>query len=125
MKYLLDTHVIIWWLNTPNKIKNSTQKIIKDKKNIIYISSVTIWEIAIKKQSNKIKIPSNFLEALKSEQFKLLDLIAEESLSVINLPSIHKDPFDRLLIAQAKLNDLTLITKDKKILKYPINTLVA
>lgn len=125
MKYLLDTHIILWWLTNPNKLKATTRKIITNVTNTIFISSISILELAIKKETKNMVIPSNILETLKSERFKFLDLIAEESLSVINLPNIHKDPFDRLLIAQAKLNDLTLITKDKKILKYPINTLVA
>ncbi len=123
MQYLLDTHVILWWLDDPQKIAAKARNIIADKNNRIFVSSVSIWEIAIKSELNKLNIPMNLLNILHTEKFQILQLSAEESLSILNLPKIHNDPFDRLLIAQAKFKDLILITKDQIIPKYPIITL--
>lgn len=123
MHYLLDTHVILWWLDNPQNIAPRARNIIADKNNEMFISSVSIWEMAIKSDLNKINIPINILTVLKTEGFRSLELTTEVSLSILNLPKIHSDPFDRMLIAQAKFNDLILITKDKIITKYPIITL--
>lgn len=123
MRYLLDTNVILWWLDDPHKIASKARGIIADKSNDIFISSVSIWEMAIKSELNKLSIPMNMLTILHTEKFQTLQLSSEESLSILDLPKIHSDPFDRLLIAQAKFNDLILITKDQTIIKYPIITL--
>jgi PIN domain nuclease of toxin-antitoxin system len=123
MRYLLDTHVILWWLDDPHKIASKARSIIADKNNEIFVSSVSIWEMAIKSDLNKLKIPVNILTILQAEKFQTLKLSSEESLSLLDLPKIHSDPFDRMLIAQTKFNDLILITKDQIITKYPIVTL--
>lgn len=120
MRYLLDTHVLLWWLADPKQIETKARHIIADKSNQIFISSVSTWELAIKKDLGKLSIPMNLLAVIKSENIQILPLSAEESLSVIDLPKIHPDPFDRMLIAQAKFNDLIVITKDRQILEYPI-----
>jgi PIN domain nuclease of toxin-antitoxin system len=125
MKYLLDTHVVLWWLEDPKKINIKARKIISDKKNEIVISSVSFWEMAIKKGLNRLKLPSNILEILSAENFKFLSIQPEEALSVSDLPLIHADPFDRMLIIQAKLNDMVLITRDEKIAEYPVVTILA
>ncbi len=123
MKYLLDTHIILWWLTEPEKISSKARKIIGDKDNEIYVSSVSFWEMAIKKSLGKLPLINNILELLVAEGFKTLSLMPEESLSVADLPLIHNDPFDRMLVIQAKLNDLVIITADKKIMDYPVTTL--
>lgn len=125
MKYLLDTHIILWWLTEPNKIANKARKIICDKKENIFISSASFWEMAIKKSIGKLILPGNIIEILSGEGFEILPITAKESLSVADLPLIHADPFDRMLIIQAKLNDLVLITCDEKIINYPVVTLKA
>ena len=119
MKYLLDTHIVLWWLTTPEKINKKAQKIIKDKSNVIYISSASIWEMAIKKSIGRLTLPHNLLEMIAIQSFKLLPISAEESLGVADLPMHHTDPFDRMLIMQAKLHDLIIITRDSKIAEYP------
>ena len=119
MKYLLDTNVILWWLTDFKKLSTEVQNIISNRENKIYVSSISLWEMAIKKDIKKLTIPINILTILETESFKILPLKAEESLAIIDLPKIHNDPFDRILIAQAKLNDLIFITKDKKIQVIP------
>jgi len=125
MNYLLDTHVVLWWLTDPKEIATKARKIIADKEESIYISSASCWEMAIKKGIGRLKFPANLLDILTSEGFDIIPITANESLSVADLPLIHQDPFDRLLIVQAKLNDMILITRDETIVKYPVITLKA
>ncbi|MES2204427.1 MAG: type II toxin-antitoxin system VapC family toxin [Pseudomonadota bacterium] len=123
--YLLDTHVLLWWLTEPNKISNTGQQIIANRNNTIFISSISFWEMSIKNSLGKLTLPNNILTIAKSEGLKILPLQPEEGLSVADLPNIHQDPFDRILIAQAKYNNLVLITRDKKVQEYPIVTVLA
>jgi PIN domain nuclease of toxin-antitoxin system len=123
MQYLLDTHAILWWFTTPEKINKKAQKIIRDKSNKIFLSSVSFWEMAIKKSIGRLTLPHNLLEAVAAENFKILPIMPDEALGVADLPMIHADPFDRLLIIQAKLLDLIIITHDEKISEYPVVTL--
>lgn len=125
MRYLLDTHVILWWLTEPKKIKSKSARIISDKNNRIYLSSASFWEIAIKKGLGRISLPQNLIETLTAEGFEMLPITPEEGLGVADLPHLHSDPFDWLLIIQAKLNDLIIITHDAKIKRYPVITLDA
>lgn len=125
MQYLLDTHVVLWWLTEPEKIHSKARKIIKDRANTIFVSSVSFWEIAIKKSLGRLTLPHNLLEAVAIEGFKILPIMPEECLGVADLPFFHSDPFDRLLVIQAKLNDLVIITKDTKIAEYPTVTMNA
>ncbi len=120
MRYLLDTHVILWWLTEPKKIKTRTLKIISDKANHVFISSASFWEMAINKSIGRLTIPHNLIETLVTEGFQILPISPEESLGVADLPLIHSDPFDRILIIQAKFHDLVFITADPKIGEYPI-----
>ena len=125
MEYLLDTHIILWWLTDPTKIKSKGRKIIRDKNNKIYISAASFWEMGIKQSIGRITLPHNLIDSLLAEGFALLHITPEEGLGVSDLPFIHNDPFDRLLIIQAKMNDLIIITNDKQIKTYPVVTLDA
>ena len=125
MRYLLDTHVILWWFTTPEKIKTKAQKIIRDRSNTIFLSSASFWEMAIKKSLGRLTLPHNLIEAVAAENFTILPIMPEEGLGVADLPLLHSDPFDRLLIIQAKLHDLVIITKDSKTAEYPVVTIEA
>jgi len=125
MRYLLDTHIILWWFTTPEKLNIKVQNIIKDTSNIIFLSSASFWEMAIKKSLGRLTLPYNLIEAVAAENFKILPIMPEDGLGVADLPLLHSDPFDRLLIIQAKLNDLVFITNDSKISDYPVVTIMA
>ena len=125
MRYLLDTHVVLWWLMEPEKIHTKAQKIIRDRSNEIFISSASFWEIAIKKSIGRLTLPHNLLETVAIEGFKILPIMPEECIGVADLPLLHADPFDRLLVLQAKLYDLVIITRDAKISEYPTITVRA
>lgn len=125
MEYLIDTHIILWWFTTPEMIQEKAQKIIRNKSNNIFISSASFWEMAIKKSIGRLTLPHNLLEAVSAERFKILPIMPEDALGVADLPLLHADPFDRLLIIQAKLHDLVIITRDEKITEYPVVTVKA
>lgn len=93
---------------------------ISDGKNLVFVSAAAAWEIVIKSMLGKLDIPSNLEAALAANRFEQLPITIPHSLAVANLPHIHNDPFDRLLIAQAKVEGLTLVTGDEQIKKYDV-----
>lgn len=123
MKYLLDTHILLWWLTDPKLIIPKASKIISDKENTIFFSSASLWEMAIKKSLGRLILPSNIAEILQTEGFQIMPIGHEEALGVSDLPQLHQDPFDRMLVIQAKLHNCILITRDKHIMDYPVITI--
>jgi len=125
MSYILDTHVLLWWLDDPKLLSLEAQKIIHDSTNLVYISSVSTWEIVIKQSLGKLEVPKNIFAVIKKANFFELPISIEHTKCLSTLQDYHKDPFDRLLIAQAIVEKSTLITSDKMIAKYPIPTVHA
>jgi len=120
-KYLIDTHVLIWVAENSSNLSVEAKRIILDKTNPIYVSVCSFWEIAIKLGTGKIKIDGGLseIERLSDEnEFILLPIKREHFHLLPNMPFHHKDPFDRLLIASAITEDMTLITDDDNIKKY-------
>ena len=123
MNILLDTHILIWALeNNPALSKNARDEIIKGS-NMVFVSSASVWEMSIKTSVGKLKVPDNLLEEIKIHRFTMLDINFEHAQLAGQLPDIHKDPFDRMLIAQSIIEKLTLISKDSIISKYNVNIL--
>ena len=120
MKLLLDTHVFIWWLNSPEKLNIEELEFIKNTDNTVFISAASIWEISIKKSIGKLVFSNNcnILEAITENYFLPLPISAKHAQFVETLPQHHDDPFDRMLISQATLDDLVLITRDTRIKQY-------
>lgn len=121
--YLLDTHIILWWVTDPEKISLSTRKIIENKKNSLFISAASIWEMGIKKSIGSLDYPESLIHVLTRSGFKTIPITPEDAMSAANLPMIHKDPFDRMLIIQAKIRNYIIITNDKNISQYPVLTI--
>ncbi len=121
MNLLLDTHVLIWALENNPILSGQAREVIIDGKNIVFISAVTIWEISIKKAMGKLKSPDNLLDEIRLHHFTPLNINFEHAQLAGKLPPIHKDPFDRMLIAQTMIEKLTLVTKDKAITQYDIS----
>src|SRR5262245_7975158 len=96
--YLIDTHILLWWLSNDKKLTKKISSLISDSENQILVSSVSIWEIVIKKSLNKLKTPDNLKGILKESDFKILPITADHAFQLEQLPPIHNDPFDRLLI---------------------------
>jgi len=117
-RYLLDFHIFLWWLSDAQKLSSQAYDIISDTKNQIYISSATIWEIAIKESLGKLKVDFDMSDAIFESGFIELKISAICANATKKLPLIHKDPFDRMLIAQAIEGDMTLISVDRFIKQY-------
>ena len=117
-KYLLDTHIFLWWMSDSEKLSQEVFDIISDTSNQIYISSATIWEIAIKEALGKIKVDADLNSAIEANGFMELKISAICANATKRLEQIHRDPFDRMLISQALEGDMILITVDRFIVQY-------
>ena len=123
MNLLLDTHVLLWWLDDNPALSKRARSAITDGKNLVFVSAVVIWEIKIKQGLGKLNIPSNFRKVLEEQPFKQLDITWEHAHAIGELPPHHRDPFDRMLVAQAKIEGLTLVTHDLRLAEYKIRLL--
>lgn len=117
--YLLDTHVILWALNGDPRLSQRHFEIIEAKRNLT-ISVVSIWEIAIKRASGKLKLADDLLQTFRSRAVQILHINEAHAFGTEALPLHHSDPFDRLLISQARLENLTLMTSDRRFALYDV-----
>ena len=121
MNLLLDTHVFLWAVDDNPNLSADAREAIINGNNIVYVSAATAWEISIKRAIGKLSVPeSDYLEELRLHRFTPLSITTEHALAVENLPAHHKDPFDRMLIAQAQEEKLTLVTRDQRIKIYDV-----
>jgi PIN domain nuclease of toxin-antitoxin system len=120
MNLLLDTHVLLWWLDDHPVLSRKAKAAIADGKNLVFVSAVAIWEIRIKQALGKLAIPQNFQKVLNAQPFEKLDITVEHAHAIKDLPAHHRDPFDRMLVAQTKVEHLTLVTRDIRLKKYKI-----
>ena len=121
----LDTHVLLWWLADNATLSQTTRTEISDGKNLVFVSAAAAWEMVIKSALGKLDIPSDLEAALTANRFQPLPITIPHALAVADLPHHHNDPFDRLLIAQAKVEGLTLVTRDEQIKKYDVSIMEA
>lgn len=121
--YLIDTHILIWWLEDNPKLSVNIKKILL--KAPVLVSTATLWEISIKQSIGKLKMEEDYFQYVEEAGFEILDVKTKHTLMVKELPLIHKDPFDRLLVSQAIAEGLTLITADQALSQYDLKTLVA
>ncbi len=117
-RYLLDTHTFIWSIEGNPKLKPDTKNIVLDKSNIVFLSIVSVWEIAIKVMLKKLRLDIPVAKIFKNLEFEILPIKLDHVLVLLKLPPIHKDPFDRMLVAQAKSEKLSLLTDDPQIKQY-------
>ena len=120
MRFLLDTHVLLWWLSDHKSLTTKAAVAIKDGKNLIFVSAATAWEISIKQALGKLKAPDDMEKALEANRFHHLPISIRHGLAAGDLPRHHADPFDRMLIAQAQTEQLTIITHDVRIEQYGV-----
>ncbi len=123
MNFLLDTHVLLWWLSDHKSLTPKAREAIKNGENLIFVSAATAWEIAIKQGLGKLKVPANLEEVLTLNSFQPLSISLHHGLVAGALPRHHDDPFDRMLIAQATTEQLTLVTHDDRIKQYGVSIL--
>lgn len=120
MRLLLDTHILIWWLTNEPTLSVEAKAVISEPKNLVFVSSASAWEIAIKKSLGKLQAPDDLAEQIEQKKFTPLAITINHALTVEKLPYHHQDPFDRILIAQAICEKLTIITRDRKFNTYDI-----
>lgn len=123
MKLLLDTCTLLWWLDDSARLSEEARDAIADSRNLVYVSTVSAWEITLKRTLGKLDIPENWSAVVTAEPFRRLALTWEHAVQVGALPDIHRDPFDRLLIAQARVEGLVLVTGDDIVTRYDVVTM--
>src|SRR5205085_2001509 len=110
LRILLDTHLILWWLANSPSLSAQARALIGAPENTVFVSAVNLWEIWLKVSAGKLRLPPDFEEKLAAESFESLPLKAAQTREVASLPWRHRDPFDRMLVAQAKVEGLMLLT---------------
>jgi len=127
MKYLLDTHAFIWLDSIPDQLSSKAVIICKDPANILYVSLASIWEMQIKISAGKLQLPKPLAEIIQWQQqnnfIQLLPITIQHIFTLDSLPQYHRDPFDRMLIAQAQVESLTIISRDNTFAQYPVNVI--
>lgn len=126
MTYLIDTHILIWYVTGDSKLKKNFVGEIKNRSNRILVSKVSLWEIAIKVSLGKLSehyALTEFESYLTQNSFEILDFDTKDLQQLLQLPFHHRDPFDRLIISQAITGNFTIITDDSKFQFYPVQLL--
>jgi len=119
MRFLLDTHVLLWALARDKRLKRETLHLLQGRQHEIFVSAVSFWEIVVKHSLGKVDLALDRLElAVKETGLHLLDITSRHALGLAQLPLHHKDPFDRMLISQCMVESLLLITADKALEVY-------
>ncbi len=127
MRGLIDTHTFLWWNDNHPNLSLPARQTIQDPANTIYLSVVSVWEIIIKAQTGKLVFnlpPEAYIRKhVQANNFALLPILFEHALEVYNLPPIHRDPFDRILIAQSRSENMPIVTMDALIQQYAVQTI--
>jgi PIN domain nuclease of toxin-antitoxin system len=125
MKLLLDTHVLLWWLEDPMLIAEMARIEIANPRNAAYVSAASMQEIVIKQGQKRLDCPEPLLPLLDVNRFSHLPVTLAHAMALRELPLLHKDPFDRQLVAQCHCEAMTLVTRDRALSRYVVPFLVA
>jgi len=118
LRILLDTRLLLGWLAASPSLSAQATELIRDPENTVFVSAVSLWEIRLKQSLGKLRLPVDFTERLAAESFESLPLLASHPRQVSLLPWRHRDPFDRMLVAQAQVEKLVLLTADEALTAY-------
>lgn len=118
MNLLLDTHVVLWWLGDAPELSARARSLLGDPSSVLFLSAASVWEMRIKQSLGKLRLPSNFATVLAGQAIEPLPITHAHAHRIEKLPPIHRDPFDRLLIAQAECEGLTIVTRDQVFGRY-------
>ncbi len=116
--WLADTQALLWWLSDDARLSARARELIAAGEVLVYFSAASVWEAEIKAASGKLAAPDDLLEALEEDDFVKLSITARHAREAARLPLLHRDPFDRMIAAQALVEELTVITSDTKIAEY-------
>jgi PIN domain nuclease of toxin-antitoxin system len=125
MNLLLDTHVLLWCLGFPDRLRRETRKKIETPETVVFVSAASAWEIEMKRALGKLKAPLDLQEQLEEKRFTELPVRIRHVRTLRTLPELHRDPFDRILVAQAMVDNLVIVTADDQVRAYPAKTLEA
>jgi PIN domain nuclease of toxin-antitoxin system len=120
VRLLLDSHVVLWHLTDDPAQRISTRALIVDPDNDVLVSAASVWELSIKQAAGRLEAPDDLLVQLAEHELEQLPITSEHALRAARLPAHHADPFDRMLVAQAQLEGLTLITRDRRLSAYDV-----
>lgn len=123
-RLLLDTHVVLWWLADDPTLSEEIKDAI-DQEVDVFVSAATVWEVAIKQQLGKITAPANLAEQVRDSDLPTLSITASHAIEAGRLPLIHRDPFDRMLVAQARAEQVTVVSRDDEVGRYDVALLPA
>ena len=118
---MLDTHTFLWWVDGATKLRTRARELIASPSNVLYLSMASAWEISIKEAIGKLSFNTSFRRALEINGFALLPIELEHVERTKTLPLVHRDPFDRMLVAQALVENLTIVTRDPSLGRYGVN----
>ena len=125
LKLLLDTHVVIWALEKPKRLSARARQAIEAEANDIFVSVVSPWELVIKGPREGLRVPEDLEEQLVRQNISLLPVLWRHTDSLKTMAYHHRDPFDRMLVAQALIEGLTIVTADRKMRQYPVSLIPA
>jgi PIN domain nuclease of toxin-antitoxin system len=127
MKAILDTHTFLWWNMDDPQLSTTARDFIADGRNELFLSAASAWEIAIKCARGRLSLPDTPMAYVTSRMAKHhlqpLPVLISHALRVFELPEIHQDPFDRLLVAQSQLEDLPILSADPLVAQYEVNVI--
>ena len=124
MRYLLDTHTLLWARSAPHRLSGEALALLQSAESILHVSMASLWECAIKCSIGKLAVPDDFYRVVSGD-YEILGIEVAHVEACACLPLHHRDPFDRLLVAQAQLGGLILISRDRNIARYGVPTVVA
>jgi PIN domain nuclease of toxin-antitoxin system len=122
MKLLLDTHLLLWAAGEPEKLPQSARKLLEERENALVFSAASLWEVAIKSASGRADFSADarlLRRGLLDNGYEELPVTGTHAVAVSTLPPLHKDPFDRMLLAQAQVEGILLVTADDRVAQYP------
>ena len=126
MRFLLDSHALLWWLEDDERLPSPVADLIDDPATHVSVSVATLWELTLKTLGGRLRLPDvperAFGEVLDAAGFRIVPVHRRHVLALPELPAIHGDPFDRMLVAQALVEDLDLVSGDEAIRRYPVRT---
>mgnify|MGYP000232789743 CR=1 FL=1 len=125
MRLLLDTHVAFWWFNDVDRVGHDARAAIQDPANDVWMSAASVWEVGIKRAVGRLEIPTPLDEAARGTGVMELAVTWAHARTAAELPLLHGDPFDRMLIAQARVEGLVLVTRDPLVRQYDVATMQA
>jgi PIN domain nuclease of toxin-antitoxin system len=118
VRLLLDTHTFLWWVEDSPRLPKRFRAVIAGPTNDVFVSAATVWEIAIKRRTGRLVFSGSIVEEISAQGFQSMAIALDHAEAAEHLPLLHRDPFDRMLVAQAMAEGMILLTVDAKIMKY-------